>query len=278
MFTRQYKKSFKRFSLYFVAFVLITVLIFPIIWMLSGSFKSLKDLYAPGIRLIPHMPTFENYKNIFTEWPVRRWLFNSLVITIGITSGQVLTSLLAGYSFARFSFRGKNILFIILIGTMVVPFAVTMIPNYILIYSLGGGNTYWGVIMPYLASGWGIFLLRQHIMSIPKDLFDVAKIDGANSWYSLWHIVLPLSKGVLTALTVLLGLNAWNMYFWPLLVLTEAEVQTVPVSLTNFVDQDFGVLWGELMAIASVASMPALVIYAVVQKHLRGALLISGLK
>lgn len=272
------KESFKRPLLYFVVSVLTIVLIFPIMWMFSGSFKTVGELYAPGIRLIPHVPSFVNYEKVFRTWPLGRWLFNSVVITIGITSGQLLTSLLAGYGFARFSFRGKDVLFIVLIGTMIVPFAITMIPNYILISSLGGVNTHWGVIVPYLASGFGIFLVRQHIMSIPKELFDAAKTDGANSWYSLWHIALPLSKGPLVALAILLGLNAWNMYFWPLLILTEPEMLTVPVSFTSFVDQDFGVEWGQLMAVASIASVPALILYAIGQKHIMRSFLISGLK
>jgi len=274
----EFKESLKGSLLYFIAFVLCIVLIFPIMWMFSGSFKTIEELYSSDIRLIPHAPTFANYEEAFTAWSLRKWLFNSAVVTIGMTSGQLLTSLLAAYGFGRFNFRGKDVLFIMVIGTMIVPFAVTMIPNYIFISSLGGRNTYWGVIVPHLASGFGIFLIRQHLMSIPQDLFDAAKIDGANSWYSLWHIALPLSKGPIIALTILLGLNAWNIYFWPLLILTEPEMQTLPIGLMNFIDTEFGIKWGPLMAAASTASVPALILYAIGQKYIMGSFLISGLK
>jgi sn-glycerol 3-phosphate transport system permease protein len=247
-------------------------------WMFSGSFKTLEELYASSIRLIPLAPTLENFVQAFKAWPLGRWLFNSAVIALGITLGQLLTSLLAGYGFARFDFRGKDIFFIMVIGTMIVPFAVTMIPNYIFISSMGGRNTYWGVIVPYLASGFGIFLMRQHIMSLPPDLFDAAKIDGANSWHNLWHIAVPLSKGPLTALTILLGLNAWNIFFWPMLVLTKPEMQTLPIGLMSFVDIEWGIKWGPLMSAASTASLPALIVYAVGQKHIMGSFVISGLK
>jgi len=274
----EYEKSLKSSSFYFVGFVLCIVLIFPIIWMFSGSFKAPQELYAPDIRLIPHVPTFANYREAFGEWPVSAWLFNSAVIAVGITTGQLLTSLLAAYGFAQYNFRGKDVLFIAVIGTMIVPFAVTMIPNYVLISSLGGKNTHWGVIVPYLATGFGIFLVRQHFMSIPQELFDAAKIDGASSWYSLWHIAVPLSRGLIIALAVYLALNAWNVFFWPLLILTESKMQTVSVGLISFTDVDFGFSWGVLMATASVFAIPPLIFYAIGQKHIMKSFLISGLK
>jgi ABC-type glycerol-3-phosphate transport system permease component len=268
----------KRFSLYLIASLLCVVLVLPILWMLSCSFKTVEELYSASLSLIPRMPTLKNYVEAFKDYTVSRWLFNSGIVALGITLGQLLTSILAGYGFARFNFPAKNVLFITVIGTMIVPFAATMIPNYILISSLGGINTYWGVIIPNFASGFGIFLIRQHMMSIPHDLFDAAKIDGANSWNVLWHVAVPLTKGSIIALTVLLGLNAWNIYFWPMLILTELEMQTLPIGLSNFTDPEFGIVWGALMAAASVASLLALAFYAIGQKHILGSFAISGLK
>jgi len=268
----------KNAPVYLVAVLVCIVLISPIAWMFSCSFKTAKELYSSGISLVPRMPTVENYVVAFRDFAVAKWLFNSVIITLGITSTQLVTSILAGYGFARFSFRLKNLLFLVVIGTMIVPFAVTMIPNYILIASLSGINTYWGTIIPHSASGFGIFLLRQHMMSIPRDLFDAAKIDGANSWTVLWGIAVPVTKAAIVALSILLGLNAWNIYFWPMLILSKIEMQTIPIGLSNFADPEFGILWGVLMATASVASLFALTFYAIGQKHILGSFTISGLK
>jgi len=263
------KNVLKTFLIYLVILLVCIVVVFPIIWMISGSFKTPREIHFPGLRLIPRAPTLENYTEAFKSWPLFRWLYNSGVNALGITLGEVLVSILAGYGFGYFNFRGKNILFMMALGTMIVPFPATMIPNYILISSMGGINTYWGIILPRLAGGaLGIFLIRQHVMSLPGTIFDAAKIDGANSWYVLWHIVVPLSKGVIVALIIIFGLGAWNMYFWPLLILTESEMQTVSVGLANFIDIEYGIEWGPLMAAVAIASSPALILYGIGQKHL----------
>lgn len=278
MYTMGSKITVKELSLYVVAAWLCAVLVFPIALMFSSSFKTIEELYSVGWSLIPLSPTLGNYVEAFKNYAVSKWLSNSGIIAFGITSGQLLTSILAGYGFARFDFAGKNILFTAVIGTMIVPFAATMIPNYILISSMRGLNTHWGVIVPHFASGFGIFLLRQCMMSIPHELFDAAEIDGANSWNALWRVAVPLSKGPIIALTILLGLNAWNIYFWPMLIITELEMQTFPIGLKNFVDPDFGVTWGPLMATASMTSLLALIFYVIGQKYIMGSFVVSGLK
>jgi sn-glycerol 3-phosphate transport system permease protein len=188
--------------------------------MLSTSFKEANELFTHEIRIIPRSPTIKNYVYVWTNTPFIIWLVNSAVTALGITICQVITSLLAAFSFGYYNFKGKRILFLIFIGSMIIPFAVIMIPNYIIISKLGLLNTWWAVILPYSVNGFGIFLLRQYILSFPSEIFDAAKIDGANSWKTLWYVLAPVIKAPIFALSIVFFLDAWNMYFWPLLVLT----------------------------------------------------------
>jgi sn-glycerol 3-phosphate transport system permease protein len=258
--------------------VICILLIFPIFWMISTSFKLPEELFTSDLRLIPHNPSMSNYAYVLKNLPIAVWFKNTIIITAGITIGRILSSILAAYGFARFEFRGKQFLFFLVVGTMVLPFAITMIPNYIMISSLGLTNTHLGVILPYLASGFGVFFLRQHILSVPQSLYDAATIDGANTWQALWQLTVPVIKGPIFALVVLLGLEAWNMFVWPLLILVEPNMHTLPIGLQYFQDQETGVVWGELMATASLASVPALLIYISARNYIVEASITSGIK
>lgn len=246
--------------------------------MISTSFKLPEELFTSDLRLIPHNPSMSNYAYVLKNLPIAVWFKNTIIITAGITIGRILSSILAAYGFARFEFRGKQFLFFLVVGTMVLPFAITMIPNYIMISSLGLTNTHLGVILPYLASGFGVFFLRQHILSVPQSLYDAATIDGANTWQALWQLTVPVIKGPIFALVVLLGLEAWNMFVWPLLILVEPNMHTLPIGLQYFQDQETGVVWGELMATASLASVPALLIYISARNYIVEASITSGIK
>ena len=161
---------------------------------------------------------------------------------------------------------------------MIVPFQVTMIPNYIFIAKLNLLNTWWAVILPNLATAFGVFLLRQYFLAFPRDFFDAAKLDGANSWQILWRIAVPLGKAPIFALIVLFALDAWNMYFWPLLVLTEQTARTIPIGLQQFLDHEMGHRWGPFMATATLASLPALLAYLVAQRQIMSTFITTGSK
>ena len=265
--------------LYHIVIIVITIgLLFPMLWMFSTSFKDPSELFTEDLRLVPHHPTFNNYIIVFSEWPVVRWLINSAIIAVAITLGRVILGILAGYGFAAFDFPGKKIIFILVIWTMSIPFMITMIPNYIIISRLKMLNTYAGVILPMIGNAFSIFFLRQHIKSIPGSLFDAAIIDGANSWQILWKVVVTLIKGPIMAITVLLGIEAWNIFFWPLLVLSKETMHTLPIGLQYFQDSEMGTFWGQLMAAATVASLPGIILYSIARTRLLEATITSGMK
>jgi sn-glycerol 3-phosphate transport system permease protein len=252
--------------------------IFPLLWMVSTSLKAPDDIFTATLSLIPTRPTLNNYAAAWGMVPLGKYLRNSAVTSVLIMGSQLVTSLLAAYGFSRFRFRGREILFGLFLGTMIVPIHVVMIPNYILVTRLGWLDTWAALIIPQLSSAFGVFMLRQHLLSIPNDLFDAAAIDGAGNWRTLWQIVVPIMRPSLSALAVLFFLNAWNQYFWPFLVLTRPEVQTIPLGLQRFASGEAGMAWGPLMAVATTASLPALAVYIVAQRHIISSFVTSGLK
>ncbi len=258
--------------------LLILVLLFPVVWMVSTSFKSPTDLFTSGLGLIPTRPVLSNYVTAWSKYPLAHWFGNSVVTALGITAGQLITSALAAYGFARFAFPGHRMAFLLVLGAMIVPFQVTMIPNYILIADLGLLNTWWAVILPNLHSAFGIFLLRQYFLGLPQELFDAASLDGAGVWHTFVRVVVPLSRAPLGALAVYLFLNAWNAYFWPLLVLSEPTAKTLPIGLRSFLDAELGIEWGQLMAAATLASIPALAAFFSAQKQIISSFVMTGMK
>lgn len=258
--------------------LLILVLLFPVVWMVSTSFKSPTDLFTSGLGLIPTRPVLTNYVTAWSKYPLAHWFGNSVVTALGITAGQLITSALAAYGFARFAFPGHRVAFLLVLGAMIVPFQVTMIPNYILIADLGLLNTWWAVILPNLHSAFGIFLLRQYFLGLPQELFDAASLDGAGVWQTFLRVVVPLSRAPLGALAVYLFLNSWNAYFWPLLVLSEPTSKTLPIGLRSFLDAELGIEWGQLMAAATLASIPALAAFFSAQKQIISSFVMTGMK
>jgi sn-glycerol 3-phosphate transport system permease protein len=261
-----------------VIVLLILVLLFPVVWMVSTSFKLPADLFSPGLGLFPTRPVLSNYVIAWKKYPLSNWFLNSLVTALGVTAGQLVTSALAAYGFTRFAFRGRHACFLLVLGAMIVPFQVTMIPNYILIANLGLLNTWWAVILPNLPSAFGIFLLRQYFLGLPQELFDAANLDGAGVWQTFLRVVVPLSRAPIGALAVYLFLNAWNAYFWPLLVLSEPTAQTLPIGLRSFLDAELGIEWGQLMAAATLASIPALAAFFTAQKQIISSFVMTGVK
>jgi len=253
-------------------------IVFPVVWMVSSALKTPQELFSDTIVIIPRQPTLQNFVQAWRSYGIAHWFVNSAATSLGIMVGQVLTSLLAAYAFAAFEFRGRNALFMLFLGSMVVPFQVTMVPNYILVSRMKLLDTWWAVILPNLPNAFGVFLLRQHFLTFPRDLFDAAKLDGASSWTVLWRIVLPLAKASVAAITILFLLDAWNMYFWPLLVLKEPTARTIPIGLQQFIDYEMGHRWGPFMATATMASLPVLVAYALAQRQIVNAYITSGLK
>jgi len=258
-----------------VLVVLSVVCLAPIYWMLATSLKPPTDIFDRA--LIPTSVSFENYAFVWQNVPMGRMLLTTFLMAALQTVGQLLTSLLAAFAFARWRFPGDNLLFLLFVGTWLVPLQVTMLPNYVLVARLGWLDTLAALVVPQLAAAFSVVLMRQYMKAFPRDLMDAAQLDGASSWRTLWGIVTPNLRAPLAALGILLFISTWNEYFWPLLVTRRIENSVVQVGLQMFMTQE-GDLWGPLMAAASLASLPIFALYLVLQRQVVDAFIRSGLR
>jgi len=252
----------------------------PIVIAFFISFTPLPELVGRAEpKILPDNWTLENYDTAWNASPFPRYMLNSFIQTGIITFAQVLLSILAGYAFAMFEFRFKGLLFGLVIGSLIIPFELTFIPNFLLISDLGWANTYQGLTVPFLASAFGVFLMRQFFLTIPRDLYDAAKIDGASDWYYLWRIMVPLSKGAISALTIFSFLGAWNQFLWPLVITNDESMRTAQIGIRFFlVNQERATDWGAIMAGSVIVMIPTLVVFLVAQKQLVKGIAASGLK
>ena len=263
-----------------VVIFLCLLTIFPFVWMLSTSFKIPTEVFTKQIRLIPRTPTLQNYPDAFNYFPVAHWFWNSLFIAVMTTLGKLVISVPAAFAFARLKFRGSGILFALVLGTMIVPTVVTYVPNYVMISKLHWIDTSQGVIVPSIAhSAFIIFLLRQYIRTIPEEILDAARLDGASTWRLLTNMIVPNIRSAIAVVTILSFLSAWNQYTWPLLVLNDLEHKTLAVGMQYFASNaESGQLWGPMMATAALAILPPLLIYAFAQKQIIETFVNSGVK
>jgi sn-glycerol 3-phosphate transport system permease protein len=253
--------------------VLCVLTAFPIVWMYLAAFRGPSEIFR-GV--IPLHPTLENFRTAFDSLPFWHLLANTIAMAVGVSLGQLLTGLLAAYAFACWRFRGQNVLLVLVVATWLVPFQVTMIPNYVLVSKLGLLNTVGGVIVPQVASAFAVLLLRQHFKSFPKELLEASRIDGQSSWSTLWKVVVPNLAPTLAALEILLFVSAWNEYFWPLIVFRTPD-SVLQTGIGNFMS-DVSLNYGALLAASGLATLPILGLYLVLQRRLVNAFVRSGLR
>ena len=267
-------------SVHVVVLILGFLTIFPFFWMLSTSFKQPHEVFTSDIRILPTDPTLDNFPNAFRYFPVAHWFWNSMGISILTTIGKVLISLPAAFAFARLQFPGKKYLFAAVLATMIVPGVVAIIPNYIFVANRNWLDSWQGVIIPSLPSvAFFVFLLRQNILTLPQDLIDAARVDGATTWKMLWQIIVPNVRPIIAVVTILSFLGAWNQYLWPLLVLSDVESKTLAVGMQLFSgNTESAELWGPMMATAAIATIPPLILYAFAQKQIISTFVTSGIK
>jgi len=251
----------------------------PIIIAVFTSFKPPQQVVTYPPQLLPTTWTLDNYRTAFESVPFPRFLLNSLIQTSIITIGQVLLSILAAYALANLSFPGKNVLFVVILASLMIPFELTFIPNFQVVSGWGWANTYQGLAVPFLASAFGVFLLRQFFLGIPRDLHDAARIDGAGNWRYLWQIVVPLSKGAIGAFAIFAFLSAWNQYLWPLVITDVVDMRTIQIGIRYFMTNiERGADWGAVMAGAVIALLPTMIAFLVAQKQLVKGIAMTGLK
>ena len=249
----------------------------PLLWMLSASFMASGEANAFPPPFFPKHITLEQYRALFTRLHVARYLTNSFLLSVSVTAISLLLNSMAGYAFAKFRFRGRARLFRALLSALVIPAQVAMLPLFLLLREIGVINTYWGVIIPGMASIFGIFLVRQYAVSIPDDLLDAARIDGASEWRIYWSIVLPVCKPILVTLAIFTFMGTWNDFMWPLIVLTDDRMYTLPVALANLVGEH--VQDTELMMAGSVLTVaPVLLLFIVLQRYYIRGIMMGSVK
>lgn len=258
--------------------VVAVVVLLPIAYMVSQAFTPEQDTLAWPIRYIPERPTLQNFQRVFADptLPVFRWFVNSLFISVSVTALVLFVSSLSAYAFARLEFPGRDQIFFALLTSLMIPGAVTLIPSFLLLRDLKFLDSYNAVIWPAGAGVGGIFLLRQHFQSIPKELEEAAVVDGANRFRVYWQVCLPLITSSLVALGIFTFLGSWNDLFWPLIVLNDRLKLTLPVGLA-ILGQGNYVQRGITMAAAVIASTPPLVLYAVFQRRIIQGVATTGL-
>ncbi|HEU4325557.1 MAG TPA: carbohydrate ABC transporter permease [Roseiflexaceae bacterium] len=252
------------------------LMLLPFAWMLSTSLKSPALVFSYPPVWIPRPPVWSNYSEAVAAMPFGRFYLNSLFVTGSVTLLQLLTASLAAFAFARLRFRGREALFLLYLATLMIPFQVTMIPNFILVRWLGWYDTFQALILPTAFSAFSTFLLRQHFLGLPRDLDEAARIDGASSLRIWWSIILPLSGPALAALAIFAALNSWNDFLWPLIVTNSEEMRTLPVGLSTF-QGEYKIEWHLLMAGSVIAMVPVLLVYTIAQRWFIRGVAMSGM-
>ena len=252
----------------------------PFLWMLLGSFKSEGELRQVPPTWLPENPTLDNYREWFTRLDLPQYFFNSIVVALAVTVGNLIVCSMLGYALAKMDFPGKRLLFLLVLGVLMVPGMALFVPQFVLISNLGMVNTYSGLILPSLAVAgpFGVFLMRQYIMGLPDELIHAARVDGAGEFRIFAQIIAPLTKPALATLGILTFLGSWNAFLWPLVVAQTEDKYTLPVALALYSVGQNRTDYGLLMAGAVVIVIPILIVFVVLQRHFVQGIAATGIK
>ncbi|MEM3658479.1 MAG: carbohydrate ABC transporter permease [Candidatus Hadarchaeum sp.] len=268
-----------RVTLFYVLLLLCAVIIaLPYAMMVLTGFKTPGEVFAREWRLLPRNWRIENYVKIIEMPFFRQYLMNSIIVTAGGVLLEVVVSFLAAYGFARLSFPGKQALFFMVIATMMIPPQVLMLPQYIVVHKLGWVNKYAGLIIPRAASAFGVFLLRQFFLSIPRDYEDAARVDGCGLFRLLTKVYLPMVRPAVVTLAVFSFLGFWNDYYWPLIITNRDEMRTLPLGIAQFMSVEGMGQWHLLMAAATIATVPSLLVFLIARRQVISNITAGGLK
>jgi multiple sugar transport system permease protein len=271
------KQQINTFLLRLVLLIGSVMMVTPFYWMVLTSLKSKSEIVRIPPSLFPESLNLNNYIEAWGRLDFPSLLQNSIFLALVMTIVQVLTSSLVGYVFAKIQFPGREVLFVIVLSTMMIPFSVVMIPLFLLVAKMDLANNYWGIIIPGLFSTFGIFLMRQFMSGLPDELLDAARIDGANEFRIFTSVILPLSKSPLAALGILTFLGQWDSFLWPLIVLTDSDLFTLPVGLALF-NNRFYTEYGPLLAGATIAVIPILIVFVSAQRFFMESVALKGMK
>ncbi|MHA7275882.1 carbohydrate ABC transporter permease [Arthrobacter sp. HLT1-21] len=264
--------------LYLVLTLGMIAMILPFVWMILGSFKTNAEIRQYPLNFWPLEPTLDNYTELFVRLDFATFFANSLVVAIFVTAGNIIFSSMVGYALAKLEFAGKKVLFILVLGTLMVPGVVTFVPLFVLTANLGLVNSYPGLILPFLIAPLGVFLMRQFMLSLPDELIEAARIDGASEWRIFLRVIMPLCGPAVATLTILTFLASWNNFLWPLVVATSEDRYTLPVALALYSVGQNAAEYGLMMAGAVVVVLPILLIFVLLQKYFVQGIALTGIK
>jgi multiple sugar transport system permease protein len=256
----------------------LVLVIGPFLWMVLGSLKTQRELLQTPPTWVPEAPTLNNYSRLWERLDFPRYFWNSTLIAVAITACNLVFCSMVGYALAKLRFAGKNLVLVLVLGTLLVPGSVLLVPTFVLMSKLGLVDNLAAVILPAAAGPVGVFLMRQFILGIPDDLLEAARVDGAGEFHIFWRIVMPLSVPALAALAILTFLPSWNALLWPLVVLTSQEHYTLPVALAIFSRGQFQADYGLLMAGSVILVIPVIAVFLLLQRHFTQSVAMTGLK
>ncbi|WP_214078792.1 carbohydrate ABC transporter permease [Mesotoga sp.] len=262
---------------YFLLVILAMFFLFPIYWMFVSSLKSPSEIFAFPPKLIPENPVWSNYTKVFSQVPFARYMLNTFFVASVVTIVALLLHSMAAYSLARLNYRGRNFLFILVISTLMIPFSAILIPLFLIVRNFGWIDSYRGLIIPAIPHAFGIFFLRQFYLGFPRELEEAAIIDGSGLVRVFFKIVLPLSKPVLSALAVFFFLANWNSFMWPLVIINSPEMRTVQLGVAQY-GGEYNNPWAIQLAACTVALIPTLIVFVVLQKQLMQSIKMTGMK
>ena len=273
-----YKKFYKTIG-YLILIIGAISMLLPFIYMLSLSFMTDKQIFSNNFNLFPSPTTLKNYTYVINNVDIFRYFFNSMFVAIATTIGQVIISALAGYAFARFEFKHKEILFILILVSMMIPPQVNIVPLFFIMKQFHWIDTYWALIVPGLFGGFGVFMMRQWFKSMPDDMESSAKIDGCNTFQVFYKIALPLALPALMTLAIFTFITTWNSFMWPLIVTNSDSMRTLPLALANFKGSFREITdWGALCAFSVICCIPVIGVFLLGRKYFINDILNGGIK
>ncbi|ASJ75489.1 carbohydrate ABC transporter permease [Granulosicoccus antarcticus] len=269
------KRSWGQYVRWILLFAGGVLMVMPLAYMMSTSFKYSFEVY--NLNLIPEEPTLENYEYVLRDGRFMQWFVNSLIVATLTTISSVLFDSLVGYTLCKFRFRGRYIVFIAILSTLMIPTEMLVIPWYLMAQQFGWLDTTWGIMFPGLMTAFGVFLMKQFFETVPDDFIEAARIDGLNELQIWWIVAMPLVKPALAALAIFVFLGNWTAFIWPLIVTNSQEMYTLPVGLTTFsVEQ--AVEWELVMTGAAISVLPTLVVFLIFQRFIIRGVVMAGLK
>jgi multiple sugar transport system permease protein len=269
------KRNMGQIIRWLIVFLGGVLMIMPIIYMLSTSLKWPHEVY--NINLIPEEPTLENYTYVLQDGRFFSWFLNSIIVATLTTVSNVFFDSLVGYTLCKFSFPGRQIVFIAILSTLMIPTEMLVIPWYLMSQSFGWLDSYWGIMFPGMMTAFGVFLMRQFFAGLPDDFIEAARIDGLNEFQIWWTVAMPLVKPALAALAIFVFLGNWTAFLWPLIVISSVDLYTLPVGLSGFGDE-VDVAWELIATGAAISTIPTLIVFLLFQRFIIRGVVMAGLK